>query len=122
MPAENLSPKERRIRRQLERADQKAFSRTGVHPDFAKLRRLRIQTAHPLLRLLLVGVGLGIVGGAFWMWSKEDSPTWTLLLSLFGLALLILGIRGRKQEVDKVFEKLGDASADKILEGLIDGL
>ncbi len=56
------------------------------------------------------------------MWSKEDSPTWTLLFSLFGLALLILGIRGRKQEVAKVFEKLGDASVEKILEGLIDGL
>ena len=122
MPVENLSPKERRIRRQLERADRKAFRKTGVHPDVAKLRRLRIQTAHPILRLLLVGAGLGIIGGIFWLWSKEDSPAWTLLFSVFGLALLILGIRGRKQEVDKVFESLGDASVEKILEGLIDGL
>lgn len=122
MPAENLSPKERRIRRQLERADQKAFRKTGVHPDFAKLRGLKIQTAHPLLRLLLIGVGLGIIGGVFWMWIKENSPAWTLVFSIFGFALLILGIRGRKQEVNKVFEKLGDASVEKILEGLIDGL
>ena len=113
MPAENLSPMEHRIRRQLERAERKIFLKTGVNPDVAQLRGLKIQTAHPALRLLLVGAGLGIIGGVFWMWNKEDSPTWTLLFNLFGLALLILGIRGRKQEVNKVFEKLGDASAEK---------
>ena len=118
MGTPQLNPRESRIRRQLERAEQKTFRKTGRHLEVAALQNLRIQTANPLQRAILIFAGAVFVGVIVWLWTTKESPNWTLALALIGLVPVIIGIRGRKKEVHKVFEALGDAAVEKILDGL----
>ena len=118
MDPRKLRRRERGIRQQLERADRKEFRKTGVHLDLAKLRGIKIQTASPLRRLLLVAGGAAFSGMVVWLWWTKDSPAWSLLFALLGLGLIAVGVIGRKQDVEKVFEGLGDEVVSRILDGL----
>ncbi len=113
-----LNPTQRRIRRQLEHADRKAFRQTGAHLDFAKLRGVKIQTASPMLRMLLVAGGAAFSGVIVWLWWTKNSPTWSLPIALVGVAFIALGVVGRKKDVHRVFESLGDEIVSRILDGL----
>jgi hypothetical protein len=79
---------------------------------------LRVQTASPLARMVLVIAGLGFFGGAFYL-AKETSVSWWLLLVVLpGAILVAVGIRGRKKEVEQALNGLDSTITNSLLDGL----
>ncbi|MEO0796208.1 MAG: hypothetical protein AAFX93_13645 [Verrucomicrobiota bacterium] len=99
--------------------------RHGVTCSKADAQHLKVQVAHPLIRILSTIFGLILVGVSSYMLVEEANLLLTCVPLVFGTAFIVLGIRGRKKELGKFADATFDGGAEAVLEivgGMIDGL
>ena len=107
-----------RVRRQIERAQERAEKKDGRILSRWQVMHLKVQTASPWGRAVVVIAGLCFVGVAAWVVGTNAFRWWLLLLFLPGAALVVIGIRGRKREVEQVLNGLDSAITNNLLDGL----
>ncbi len=100
--------------------------KTGQKPDKEVLKKISIPTASLFERLVLII--LGIVFIAIAIYNLSYFPFWIILLQIvFGLIILILGIRGRRKKISKIIDifdaiDIGANILQFIVEGIIDSI
>jgi hypothetical protein len=98
------------------------FQRIHGHlPSREELGELKIQVASPFLRLLFIVLGAVCLYFSFLTFSAGEYGQ-TLLMAGLGTVLCVVGIRGRKKELESVMDS-GDADgvAD-IIEAVMESL
>ena len=103
------------LEQQALKAAQKAIKGSGKqHMDVDDMAMLRIQTVRPWHRVILGILGLlMLVGGLV---SIDSESLWlTLPLMVFGVALIVVGMIGRKRTVQSVLDAIDIASILEIL-------
>jgi hypothetical protein len=107
-----------RVRRQIERARERAEKKDGRILSRWQVMHLKVQTASPWGRALVVIAGFGFMGLFAYMLGKHGFSWGLLLLVVPGLVLIVIGIRGRKREVEQVLNGLDSAITQNLLDGL----
>ena len=102
------------LERSARRTATRAFARSDHPLTKDELARLRIQTVEPWKRILLSLAGLACCALALVLCLKGSLWPESLLF-VPGLALLVFGLRGRKQDIDSALGEM----AGQLIEGLL---
>ena len=94
---------EKRVLKSAVKEANKYNKKHGHKPDQNEIKFLKIQTAHPFLRFFSIALGCPFIYFGFQSFSASNYWLGASLLAL-GIILVMLGIRGRKRELQIVLD------------------
>jgi len=108
--------------RRARRAAKKMGKKIGRPPKPEEIKKMKVQTVPVWAQITLI-----FFGGAFIFFGAyaqlEHESTWTcLILSLIGLAFMLLGVFGKKKTVEDVASTVLDQSVDVAVEVILSPL
>jgi uncharacterized membrane protein HdeD (DUF308 family) len=118
----NLEKRAQQVEKTALKAAQKAVHRHPGQPlSRDELLQLRIQSVPTWKRVVLVclGVGLFVLGALL---VPDPSTAGGVSLCVIGLAILLIGILGRRRTVESCLNELGSGLADGVVEAVLNAL
>jgi hypothetical protein len=110
------------LTRQAIRLVQRENRKRGIVLTKEDVLRLKVQTVAPWTRAFFVLIGICVVGIAVIIFAAA-APWWiSLAFAVSGLAIILLGIFGRKRYLEAELRHLPAGIADGVISGIFNAL
>ena len=80
--------------------------------------RCRVSTVPHWKRIVVIIVGIGFSALAVLIYLEAEIPIWGILFGIFSLAVLLIGIFGRRKKVETVLNGLDSAVSTNIIDAI----
>ena len=106
-----------RVARRALRKKSKKVKRTLSAQE---IKKLKVQTAPLWVQVLLIFAGIALIFSGLNIYTENEGIMPVLVLGIIGLGLIVIGLTGRKQTVEKCADQVLDQSVELIIDNLTD--
>lgn len=111
-----------KLTRQAIRLAQRESQKRGHALTRDEVLRLSVQTVDPWKRAVFVALGLAVLGLA-WLCLSAEAPWWLWVpFGIGGVAVVVLGLVGKKEYLDRELQKMREEGPTSIADAVLTAL